>query len=1038
MSKNSLVFKKTLVARALMLAFGAGVMTVGINQVAMAQSNTTGTISGKVAGKANTSISIVGVDNGVKRTITPDSSGAFRVPSVPIGNYKVSLLEGTSVVATQDLEVRIGQDSEATFGMQVVQITQRAKAIDIKSSNSGSSFTAKELSVIPIAPAVANIVQLAGGTTRAESRFGNNAASFGGSSAAENAAYINGFPVTSALYQVGYSSLPFGSIAEAQVITGGYGAEFGRSTGGVVNITTKSGTNNWEIGAGFTYAPNSLRSTPKDILFPNTGAARNAATDGKMYNYKSGDIVDEKVYNFSLGGPIIKDKLFIYIAAETTQKNTQTARLASSNTTNNKLGWLEQTSEVPRYLAKVDWNITNDHHLEYTRIGDESRVEDKYFGFDYATKQRSYTQFGGATFKNYASGLLGLNANGAALQAPQGANIDILKYTGYLTDDLTVLALVGQSKVDHVQTPFGYIPGVKPFTAADANRVPGVNYNVTDPQTFAGSLLREGANDQNKGYRFDLEYKATKEHTVRAGLDYNKINSVAGSQAAGLGTWTYLRATNPNAVLSGHNISPAAGGGYGTQGYYVDLNLQATGSTPSVKQSALYIEDRYQVTKDVLLTVGLRSESFSNQNEVGTTFVEQKNQIAPRLAAVWDVSGDGSLKVFGTAGRYHLPLPTNLAVRFAGASLNTDQFYTYTGVDSKTGAPLGLNKISGVLSANSEFGQPKVANELAATNLKAHYQDEINIGFEKALSPEFNGGVKFTYRKLKNTIDDYSDTRAILKKLNAADLATYNAAGLGWNGALFNPGQDATFVFPLGNGQQRTISVSAAEMGFPEGPKREYTALEFMLEHPMRNSWYGKFNYTWSRSEGNQEGLTKSDNAQSDVGNSSLWDFPETMINGSGLLPNDRTHQFKAYGLYEINPEFAIGGNLLVASGRPKSLTCNIPSAMDQEGLGLSQYGSIFYLCPASSGVPNGRGAAGRLPRDTRLDLNFMYKPSLVKGLLLKIDILNVFNKQTVQSIDEGYNVRLAGDAVSPTAGQELSYTAPRSVRLSVQYNHKF
>ncbi|MCH8618301.1 TonB-dependent receptor [Undibacterium sp. TS12] len=1033
MSKNSLVFKKTLVARALMLAFGAGVMTVGINPVAMAQSNTTGTISGKVAVKANTSISIVGVDNGVKRSITPDASGTFRATSVPVGNYKVSLLEGANVVGTQDLEVRIGQDSEATFGTQVVQITQRAKTIDVKTSNSGSSFTAKELAVLPVAPQIANIVQLAGGTTRGDSRFGNNAASFGGSSSAENAAYINGFPVTSSLYQIGYSSLPFGSIAEAQVITGGYGAEFGRSTGGVVNITTKSGTNNWEVGAGFTYAPNSLRATPKNILFPKTGAPVNAATDGTIWNYKAGDVQNEKIYNASVSGPIIKDKLFIYVGAELNQTDRQTARLASSSTANAKTGWLEEKSEVPRYIVKLDWNINDDHRLEYTRIGDESKVDDKYFGFDYATKQRGYTQFGGATFKNYASGILGLNANGAALSAAQGSNIDILKYTGYLTNDLTVLALIGQAKTDRKQDPFGYTPGLRPITAADANRAPGVNYTPTDPQNFTGALLRDGAGDQNKGYRLDLEYKLNKEHTIRGGLDYNKITAVMGTQAAGGGQWIYLRATDPNAVLSGHNISPAAGGGLGTNGYYVRENITSGGLTPSVKQSAFYIEDRYQITKDVLITMGLRNESFSNMNGIGEVFVEQKNMWAPRLAAAWDVNGDGSLKVFGTAGRYHLQLPTNLAVRFAGASLNTDKFYTYTGVDPKTGAPLGLNAISGVLSANAEFGQDKVANELAATNLKAHHQDEINFGFEKALTPEFNGGAKFTYRKLKNTIDDYSDPRVIWRKLGAD--AKYLQDN-GWNGALFNPGQDNTFIVPIGGGKQRAVTVTAAEAGFPEAAKREYTALEFMLEHPMRNSWYGKFNYTWSRTEGNQEGLTKSDNGQSDVGNSSLWDFPEAMINSSGLLPNDRTHQFKAYGMYEFTPEFAVGANLLVASGRPKSLTCNIPSSMDQEGLGLSQYGSVFYLCPA--GVPNGRGAAGRLPWDKRLDLNFMYKPTQVKGMLLKVDVLNVFNSQVAERIDEGYNVAAAGNAISPTAGQETAYTAPRSVRLSVQYNHKF
>ena len=228
------------------------------------------------------------------------------------------------------------------------------------------------------------------------------------------------------------------------------------------------------------------------------------------------------------------------------------------------------------------------------------------------------------------------------------------------------------------------------------------------------------------------------------------------------------------------------------------------------------------------------------------------------------------------------------------------------------------------MSANNEFGQEKRANELSSTNLKAHYQDEINLGFEKVLSAKFNGGIKFTYRKLKNTIDDYSDPRAISAKLTGAEKEYFDDHG--WNGALFNPGKDNTFMIPVGpNGAQRAVTITAADAGFPEAAKRTYTSLEFMLEHPMRDGWYGKANYTWSRSEGNQEGQTKSDNGQADVGFSSGWDFPETMLNASGLLPNNRTHQFKAYGYYEFTSQFGVGGNLLVASGRPKSRTCNIP-----------------------------------------------------------------------------------------------------------------
>ncbi|MFD2271235.1 hypothetical protein ACFS07_09140 [Undibacterium arcticum] len=88
----------------------------------------------------------------------------------------------------------------------------------------------------------------------------------------KNAYYVNGFPVTNPLTQLGASELPFGAISQAQVLTGGFGAEFGRSVGGVVNITTKSGTNNWEMGAQVSIAPSSTRAKAKDIFYPNTGA----------------------------------------------------------------------------------------------------------------------------------------------------------------------------------------------------------------------------------------------------------------------------------------------------------------------------------------------------------------------------------------------------------------------------------------------------------------------------------------------------------------------------------------------------------------------------------------------------------------------------------------------------------------------------------------------------------------------------------------------------------------------------------------------
>jgi hypothetical protein len=81
------------------------------------------------------------------------------------------------------------------------------------------------------------------------------------------------------------------------------------------------------------------------------------------------------------------------------------------------------------------------------------------------------------------------------------------------------------------------------------------------------------------------------------------------------------------------------------------------------------------------------------------------------------------------------------------------------------------------------------------------------------------------------------------------------------------------------------------------------------------------------------------------------------------------------------------------------------------------------------------RGSLGRLPWDNRLDLNVAYKPNAVPGLMARVDVFNVLNKQTLQNVSEAYN---SVTRISSTYETPLSYTAPRSVRLSVSYDKKF
>ena len=1031
------MFRKTLVVRALAVAFGAAALSVAVGPVAYAQTSATGSIHGQVDSAAGATVVIENLDNGARRTLTPGADGKFQATAMSVGRYKVTLQRNGAAVSTRDeVQVTIGAGTEVSFAavsLQTVQVVGRRQLIDVSSVGSTTTFTSSELAKLPVASNVGAVIQLAPNTTRGDSRYGGaGAPSFGGAGASENAYYINGFPVTTLLTQVGFSQLPFNSIAQAQLLTGGYGAEFGRSTGGVVNIVTKSGTNDWAIGGSMSFEPNRLRSKEKSQYYENNGRP----TDGKLLFYNDANTRDETSYSIYAGGPLIKDKLFIFFSGENTELDRNQIRVANTGAgagSSNIGGFQEIRRQSPRGLLKLDWNITDKHHLEYTKISDTVYDNRTYYGFNYATLQRNNTVGGGANY---------VNSGPNQVAAAQGSEVDILKYTGYITDDLTFTALLGKTKSVHKQANLGYNPTLAAVFVTAADQIPGFTYPT--PQTTTGLVLTPGAFDTNKGARLDLEWRVNSQHTVRAGVDYNKIESLAGLEQGGGSRWIYSRTAEPGVKISKETVpTNSVGNIYGNQGYYVERDFVNSKSTPTVDQNAQYIEDRWQATDRWLVTVGLRNEGFNNKNGDGESYINLQKQLAPRLGATWDVKGDSSLKLTATAGRYHVPLPTNVAIRGAGSSLFTTQNFVYTGVDQVTGAPTGLTALSPVYSNNNEFGQAKDPKQVAAQNMKGNYQDEFAIGMEAALAKDLNVGAKFTYRALKTVIDDHCDDRPFRKwaKDHGVDDSNF-----GYNCALLNPGRGNTFTLDIdGDGKLETINLSADDLGIPK-VKRKYVALDFFAEYPFDGKWWGKVNYTWSRNTGNTEGQLLSDIGQADVATTQAFDFPEFSVNADGKLPNDRTHQLKAFGYFQATSEFGLGANFLYASGRPKNCIGNapdpVPANVDphvpfQPGTvtNYSGYGSAYFFC---KGAASPRGSLGNLPADVRLDFNVNYRPAAFKGFQLKMDIFNAFNRQTIETIEERYNAAGGSAAVRTTYNSVQSYSAPRSVKLSASFDYKF
>ncbi|MGJ7914923.1 hypothetical protein ACI48D_05510 [Massilia sp. LXY-6] len=986
----------------------------------MAQSNASGSVFGKVAAGSGDTVVLKNNGTNASRATAVDAAGNFRVTSMPIGTYTATLVKGGNVVGTTQLEVLAGQGVEAGFStgaVQTVQVSGRRARLDVSSSVNGATFTARELEKLPIGRNVESIVQLAPNTTRGDPSYAAGA-SFAGGAASENAYYINGMVVTNPLTQLGAMELPFGAIAQAQILTGGFGVEFGRSTGGVVNITTKSGTNTWEAGAMASITPASTRAKYRDEYYANTGAF--PETDNTLYLRRSQNEASQKQYSAYVGGPLIKDTLFGFVALEQTKSDAHQVVGSTVSTTLANSGWRDAETTTKRYYGKLDWNINDNHRLELTSIGDLPQTDYSYRSYNYGTGAV------GSTVTSSIHQELGpANANGGKMNS--------LRYVGNITDDLTINALYGKMKSEHIYQPTGYDPKLGQVSAAAANRYPGFSY--TAGQKVSGTIPLSGATDDFTSKRLDLEYKLGK-HTLRAGLDNNTAKSVnAGEGYAGGSLWQYQRNSNVTTPLTvSGGVLPAplnSYGGIAAQGYYVRNIIYQTYSNAFAGQDAQYLEDRWQATKDVLVTLGVRREGFYNANQDGTKYIEMKNQLAPRLNASWDVNGDSSFKVFGSLGRYTIQIPTLVALRGANGSKYTFQYYTYTGTDAN-GLPTGTTQLTAPMSNNNEYGQAKDPLTVAAQNMKPAYQDELTVGMERAWSRDLNFGAKFTYRKLKSTIDDLCDSRPFEAYAERNNIDTTNWGG--FNCATFNPGRDNDFMVDYaGNGSHTKVHLTAAELGFDQ-PKRTYAALDFFLEHPYRNGWYAKVNYTLSRNKGNTEGQTLSDtaSAQGDVAATQTWDYPELMYGANGLLPNDRTHQIKAFGFYDVTPELTVGANLLLSSGRPRSCF-----GADPESRGPN-YDSAAHYCFGATGEENvfsPRGSVGRLGWEKTMDLNLVYKPKMVDGLSLRMDIYNVFNSQTIQKVNEAYNSDLARVA---TYEMPTYFTAPRSMKFTAEYNIKF
>ncbi|GGD48273.1 TonB-dependent receptor [Pseudoxanthomonas indica] len=1018
--------KRTALSTALGVCFVGG---------AYAQSNTSGAISGRAA--AGETVTITNPATGLTRSVTVGADGSYRFSALPTGQYTVT----TGAGGSRNVSVNVGTASNADFTTSqggattldsvTVVGSSAVNPIDVSSVESTTILTAEQIAKIPVGRDATSVALLAPGTVRGDAAFGN-LASFGGSSVAENQYFVNGFNITNTFRGLNFTQVPFEAIAEQQVKTGGYGAEFGRSLGGVINQITKRGGNEFHAGANIFYEPESLREETLNTYYSNPLVPD---TLGQIRQDNSKDKEWQATASVWASGALIKDRLFAYglVQYRREESDTWNSVVNSTNTS--------AKADTPNWVVKLDWQLSDNHLLEFTGISDKQDTETDVYGNTLGRLDR--TRFIGTNFQE------------------SGGDNYILKYTGYLTDNFTLSALGGigkSSRSQHLRTAAGLdvryngdlnnpatgcpiIADIRPQYRRDLTSG-GLPY-VSTCNITGGAIQGFNNEDTRHQFRLDAEWQLA-DHRLQFGLDLDNFESIAGTSTEGGRVWRY-------ATSNGDDTLPNTGDEYDL----VREQIVNQGSSNEIKQRAFYIQDNWNVTDNFMAYLGLRWDTFDNRDGFGNSFVKVENQLGPRLGFSWDINGDSTFKLFGNAGRYALPLTADVATRGASASVFTRQNFRFTGVDPVSGAPLGLTPINNLTYINGEFGEPKNPQTIAAKDLDPMYQDEYILGFQAALSDHVNLGVRAIYRDLKAAIDDNCDYTAIMDSAGFTQLpngawrdqagrfAELPGAGFPYC-RIFNPGEDAVFMTDLyGDGNLTAVHVDGARLS-PKA-KRTYSAIELFMDGSWDNFFF-QGSYTYGKSKGNTEGGVKSDIGQANTNTTQDFDYLELTENTYGYLPNDRRHSLKLFGNYEFSEEWSLGANLIVQSGRP--LNCFGVYAPWPSQSGFHPYGSSFMRCGTTEagqalgpdGEPTNnvqefpRGTKGRLPWTRNLDLNLRYAPLWAKGLQFKVDVFNVFNEQKVTSVNETAEDVDTGIPLD-TYMLPLSFQAPRSFRFMVQYD---
>jgi hypothetical protein len=933
-------------------------------------------------------------DTTTRRTEVTNEQGVATIVSLePSAKYTVeSVLEGLGTAKNANVLVKSAQTTtlRVTLAMaavsEVITVTAASPIVDTTSATVGQELTLELTESLPTGRSYQSYLQLVPGVLPDDPGAGGNPASRSGLNysdiggdlgvSTDNFYYVEGINVTDPSTGTFGANLNTEIIQEQKVMTGGVPAEFAGAVGLLSSVVTKSGSNDWTGSLNY-YTQND------SLVAENENAGESS--------FSTFDTA------FTLGGPIVRDKMWFFGSYRIFEREDEV--------TNQDTDALMRTvkNEQRQAFGKFSWQITSADRISATYTDDPTDISGRRDRDVLNARDRTTQQGGGRYIVEYnrvsdrgllLSGAFGQhNGEVSTFSAVDAIRNDVI-FRGTDTRNLADEQLGGEGNLnlDQRDTDFGRASaeylldsklGSHTFKLGgemenhvnfrDSNYVGGAQYVSLDSRYLNGGVSALDVVSENWTLiDFNVEddfqrliegIDASSDRSYFYGLLDANHDGTISFEEAGNGIVFNSTAGNPNGMVNyGRTIQTSSG-------------PQET----ETKGLTFYLQDTIQWNKWAF-NVGVRSERWDHYATSGEKVFTFDWTFAPRISAVYDIQGNGRMKVSAYYGRYYDPIRlnmTNFAGTLDGRVLEEQVFVGDRWVTYRT---------RGGRVQQDAFFSPTT---------KTPYTDEYQLSYQMDLGRNMSVETNVVRRHTRNILEDY-------------DLSLYTDESLAGDLAL-----------PLSYFGYDGIPDSNYVLATLAGGKRDYDGVDLIFRKRFADKWQALASYTWSDAKGNTNSDSNAD-YQGDV----IWLDPRAP-HAYGRQPGSIEHLVKFAGSYRPIDRLELGAVYNWNSGTAASRTFrtqgrNLPMRVPV----AYEYGGVTSRWLAEDSI-------GSLtnPSYGTLDLRVQYtQPVSFTNVELFLDVFNALNDQaTVREQD------LVAGQGSVQFGDAISWVSPRRFYLGAR-----